>query len=307
MNVRSDAAVVVEARGLAKTFRDFWRRPRVAAVDGLSLTVRAGEVSGLLGPNGSGKSTTLKMLLGLLFPTRGELKVFGQSPHLSAVKARLGYMPEESYLYRYLTAAEALDFYGRLFDLDAATRRERVDQLIEMAGLRDAAHRRIGEFSKGMARRVELAQALINDPDLIILDEPTSGLDPLGCRQVKDLIRALAGRGKTIILASHLLADVEDVCSRVTILHQGRVQAEGPVDELLQDRRSVRLTLQALPPERLKSVLDAVARETGAVPSVDHPQQTLEDYFLRVIAQAAKSPETDSARLAPYLSPDPET
>ena len=183
---------VVRAVGLTKVFRDFWGRPKAKAVNSIDFEIRQGEVVGLLGPNGSGKSTTVKMLLGLLYPTGGRLSVFGRSPRVVATKREIGYLPEESYLYKYLTAAETLDFFGSLFNLSAQDRKERIDQLLEMVGLEHARRRRVGEFSKGMARRIGLAQAMINDPSFLILDEPTSGLDPLGCREVKDLILTIA-------------------------------------------------------------------------------------------------------------------
>jgi ABC-2 type transport system ATP-binding protein len=215
--------VVVRVMGLTKIFKDFWGRPKARAVDNVDFEIRRGEIFGLLGPNGSGKSTTIKMLLGLLYPTRGHIEVFGHSPRDVQTKAQIGFLPEESYLYRYLNPGETLDFFGSLFQLDQADRRNRAEQLIEMVGLNQARTRTVGEFSKGMQRRIGLAQALINDPELVILDEPTAGLDPIGCREVKDLILALARRGKTVILSSHLLADVEDVCDRVVIYYGGRI------------------------------------------------------------------------------------
>ncbi len=270
-------------------FRDFWRRPKVKAGRGVSFAVRAGEVFGLLGPNGSGKSTTLKMILGLLHPTSGYLRVLGQSPREVKIKARIGYVPEESYLYPYLTCEETLNFYGTLFDLNAAERRMRIEQLLEMIGLQHARRRTVGEFSKGMARRIGLAQALINDPDLIILDEPTSGLDPLGCRQVKDLIVALAKRGKTIVLSSHLLADVEDICDRVAILYNGQIQAQGTIRELLEERERYRLTLpQEVTGAVLQRVLAVVRAELGREPDVDHPQRDLEQFFIEVVEKARR-------------------
>src|SRR5215207_7998537 len=229
----SNGEVVVAVRGLTKVFKDFWGRPKARAVDNVDFEVRKGEVFGLLGPNGSGKSTTVKMLLGLLYPTKGHIEVFGKSPRHVATKARIGYLPEESYLYRYLNSHETLNFFGNLFDLPAADRKNRSEQLLEMVGLNQVRTRVVGEFSKGMQRRIGLAQALINDPDLVILDEPTAGLDPIGCREVKDLILALARRGKTVILSSHLLADVEDVCDRVVIYYGGKIQAKGTLQELL--------------------------------------------------------------------------
>jgi len=278
---------IIEATQVVKIFRDFWRRPKVRAVSDVSFTVAPGEVFGLLGPNGSGKSTTIKMLLGLLHPTSGRLRVLGRSPRDVRAKARVGYLPEESYLYPYLTSEETLQFFGRLFDLSSAERKERIQQLLEMIGLQHARRRVVGEFSKGMARRIGLAQALINDPDLIILDEPTSGLDPLGCKQVKDLIRTLAQRGKTILLSSHLLADVEDVCDRIAILYNGRVRAMGAINELLEQRDRVRVNLPGdLPPGKIEQVLAEVRRIAGQEPDVDHPRVDLETFFLEIIEQA---------------------
>ena len=281
---------VIHAEALTKIFRDFWRRPKVRAVNAIAFDVRAGEVFGLLGPNGSGKTTTLRMILGLLTPTRGTLAVFGRSPRDVASKARIGYLPEESCLYPYLTAREILNFYGRLFNLRRAARQTCIDQLLEMTGLQHAQHRSVGEFSKGMARRVGLAQALINDPDLIVLDEPTAGLDPVGCRQVKDLILTLARRGKTVILSSHLLADVEHVCDRVAIMGDGVILVQGRVRDLLEQPDRCRLTFPTLAPDRLEAVLQALRRETGAAPAVDHPTRTLEQFFIETIGQVRSEP-----------------
>jgi ABC-2 type transport system ATP-binding protein len=302
--------VVVSVRGLTKVFKDFWGRPKARAVDGVDFEVRRGEVFGLLGPNGSGKSTTVKMLLGLLHQTKGHIEVFGHSPRHVLTKSRIGYLPEESYLYRYLNSGETLDFFGRLFELPAGERRQRAEQLIEMVGLSQARTRSVGEFSKGMQRRIGLAQALINDPDLIILDEPTSGLDPIGCREVKDLILALARRGKTVILCSHLLADVEDVCDRVVIYYGGRIQAMGPLGDLLANRESVRITTPALPRETLRQVLEVIRRDVAEDKiRVDNPTQNLESYFLEVVRQAranasATSGATSDNRVAAYLRAD---
>lgn len=277
---------IVCAEGLSKVFRDFWRRPKVRAVAGIDFEVRSGEVFGLLGPNGSGKSTTLKMMLGLLDPTAGRLRVFDLPPRHVRSKARIGYLPEESYLHPFLTPHETLDFYGRLFDLGRAERARRRDQLLEMVGLAHVRHRPVGEFSKGMARRVGLAQALINDPDLVILDEPTSGLDPVGCRQVKDLIGALARRGKTVVLSSHLLADVEDVCRRIAIMYNGAIVVQGAVRDLLERREQVRVTLTGLTPETQARILTLLRGELGLDPPVDHPARTLEQFFIEAIARA---------------------
>ena len=276
----------VEILNLRKVFRDFWQRPGVTALDGITMDVREGEVFGLLGPNGSGKSTTIKILLGLLHPSSGSVKILGHSPTDVDAKREIGYLPEESYLYQYLTPFETLDFYGRLFTIDRRTRNERTRQLLEMVGLGHAANRPVGEFSKGMSRRIGLAQALINDPRLVFLDEPTSGLDPIGCRQVKDLIRALAGRGKTVVLSSHLLADVEDVCDRIAILYNGQIRAHGRVRELLETSERMSLTIPSLPPDRLAAVLDSLRALVGAEPAVSRPSMNLEQFFLKVVEEA---------------------
>src|ERR1019366_111519 len=253
--------IVVSVRGLTKVFKDFWNRPKARAVDNVDFEVRRGEVFGLLGPNGSGKSTTVKLLLGLLYPTKGHIEVFGHSPRHVATKSRIGYLPEESYLYRYLNSRETLDFFGNLFRLPRKDRNDRAEQLLEMVGLSQARMRAVGEFSKGMQRRIGLAQALINAPDLVILDEPTSGLDPIGCREVKDLIVALARRGKTVILSSHLLSDVEDACDRVVIYYGGKVQAMGTLKNLLATPDSIRITTPALPRETMERVLALIRKD----------------------------------------------
>ena len=223
---------VIELKDVHKTFRDFWLRPTVAAVDGLSLEVRRGEVFGLLGPNGSGKSTTIKMILGLLDSSRGTVRLFGKPPRSVEARRRLGYLPELSYLHPFLTAKETLMYYAGLCGLRRKVAAERTKQLLEMVGLSDAAKRPVGGFSKGMARRVALAAALIGKPELLVLDEPTSGLDPVSTKEVKTLVKALAAGGMTVLMTSHLLADAEDVCDRVMILNRGKSVAEGRVDEL---------------------------------------------------------------------------
>lgn len=289
---------VVQTAGLCKTFRDFWRRPRVEAVKDLDLEIRPGEVFGLLGPNGSGKTTTIKMLLGLLYPTRGRISLFGKSPSDVSVKSRIGFLPEESYLYRFLVAHETLDYYGRLFRLPARIRKDRADRLLDMVGLRHEAKRPIGEYSKGMARRIGLAQALMNDPEFLILDEPTSGLDPIGARQIKDVIRALGKKGKTILLSSHMLADVEDVCDRVTILYGGQQRAIGEVGDLLRQRDITQITAPSLSPETLDQVKQLVARlEKRDILEVSNPRVKLEAFFMKIVEEAqAANIATSGAR-----------
>ena len=284
--MKTEKQPIVQINNLTKIFRDFWHRQKVRAVNDLSLDIYPGEIFGLLGPNGSGKSTTIKILLGLLHPSSGNITVLNSQPHEVATKSEIGYLPEESHLYKHLTARESLDFYGKLFNIKKADRLKRIDELLDMVGLTHAADRMIGEFSKGMARRIGLAQALINDPKLIILDEPTSGLDPIGCRQVKDLMIALAKRGKTILLSSHLLADVEDVCDQVTILFNGSIRASGSITQLLEKRDSMRLTIPTLSQEKLKTILDIVRKEVGSEPEIDHPSLNLEQFFLQVVEKA---------------------
>ena len=223
---------VIELRGVGKTFRDFWMRPTVRAVDGLDMSVARGEVFGLLGPNGSGKSTTIKIILGLIAPGEGKVRMFGIPPQAVAARKRLGYLPELSYLHPFLTAKETLSYYAGLCGLDSRTARERTSQLLEMVGLSDVAGRAVGGFSKGMARRVALASALIGKPELLVMDEPTSGLDPVSTNEVKTLVKTLAKGGMTVLMTSHLLADAEDVCDRVAILDHGHKVAEGRIGEI---------------------------------------------------------------------------
>src|SRR3954447_22336411 len=300
---------VVAVRGLTKVFKDFWGRAKARAVDNVDFEVRRGEVFGLLGPNGSGKSTTVKMLLGLLYPTKGHIEVFSHSPRHVATKSRIGYLPEESYLYRYLNSHETLDFFGNLFHLPKGDRESRSEQLLEMVGLSQTRTRAVGEFSKGMQRRIGLAQALVNDPDLVILDEPTAGLDPIGCREVKDLIVALARRGKTVILSSHLLSNVEDVCDRVVIYYGGKVQAMGTLKELLATPDAVRITSPVLPRETMERVLEIIRKDVSDDKvRIDTPTQNLESYFLDVVERAKQNEETSGAtsgnKVAAYLRGD---
>ena len=303
----SNSEVIISVRGLTKVFKDFWNRPKARAVDNVDFEVRRGEVFGLLGPNGSGKSTTVKLLLGLLNPTKGHIEVFGKSPKHVQTKARIGYLPEESYLYRYLNSRETLDFFGNLFHLPKIERDSRAEQLLDMVGLSQTRTRAVGEFSKGMQRRIGLAQALINDPDLVILDEPTAGLDPIGCREVKDLILALARRGKTVILSSHLLSDVEDVCDRVVIYYGGKIQAAGTLKELLATPDTLRITTPVLPRETMERVLEIIRKDVAADKvRVDNPTQNLESYFLDVVTKARAAQQTSGAqsgaKVADYLT-----
>src|SRR5579884_4015089 len=298
--------VIVETHKLTKIYRDFWGRQKKTALRALNIEIRQGEVFGLLGPNGSGKTTTVKLLLGLLYPTDGEAFVFGKPAADVGKNERIGYLPEESYLYRFLDAEETLDFYGRLFNLPPAQRRTKAQELIEKVGLKADRKRPLREYSKGMRQRIGLAQALINDPDLIILDEPTSGLDPLGARWMKDLICDLRALGKTVIMCSHRLEDVQDVCDRIAILNEGELQAYGEVQALLQDHRRVELRASDLElSEDLRRDLEDVLRKHGGkLDTIGHPTTTLEDYFLRIVEESKAHP---GRRFLPGKEPLPRT
>jgi len=287
----------VETFSLTKIFSDWWGRAKVYAVDDLNLQVRYNEVFGLLGPNGSGKTTTLKMLLGLLYPTKGRALVLGGDGADSKINSRIGFLPEESYLYRYLNARETLDFYGRLFGLPAKVRKMRIEALLDMVGLKAVANRPVGTFSKGMARRIGLAQALINDPDLLILDEPTTGLDPIGTRQIKDLILKLAERGKTVLLCSHLLADVEDVCDRIAILYGGKIHTQGQVRDLLQQTNKRQITTNAISDTAIERIKQLIQDEDADC-VVTSPMDKLETFFIKTVAAAQQQVQTTSGAVS---------
>jgi ABC-2 type transport system ATP-binding protein len=301
----------LKCAGLTKVFKDFWRRNRARAVDRVDLEVGQGEVFGLLGPNGSGKSTTVKLILGLLHPTAGRVWVYGRRPEEVALKHQVGYLPEESYLYPFLNARETLDYYGQLFGMSRGQRRKRIDMLLQMVGLEAVQRRPVREYSKGMQRRIGLAQALLNDPQLLILDEPTTGMDPLGTRQIKDLIHELAERGKTVLLCSHLLADVEDVCERVAIMFGGRVRDVGTVDELLVQQDRTALETESLDEQTLSELQQVLERRGKQMHRVDRPRQRLESLFLQIVEQAqAEGADTSGAvggrELAAFLTREGE-
>jgi len=289
-SAKNSTDVVIETRSLTKIYRDFWGRQKVRALSALDLQIRRGEIFGLLGPNGSGKSTTIKLLLGLLFPTNGQALVFGKDATEVTKNERIGYLPEESYLYRFLNAEETLDFYGRLFDMPASVREQRTNKLISMVGLNWARRRQLREYSKGMTRRIGLAQALINDPELILLDEPTSGLDPIGTREMKDLILKLRDQGKTILMSSHLLPDVQDVCDRIAILHQGELKELGRVDELLTKQDETQFRAKGLSKAAEDEIRAVVERHGGQMVAVEHPTLSLEELFLDIVRDSEARP-----------------
>jgi ABC-2 type transport system ATP-binding protein len=287
---RDDSDVIVEARNLSKIYRDFWGRSKKVALKPLDLEVRRGEIFGLLGPNGSGKTTTMKLLLGLIFPTSGEALVFGRDATDVSKNERVGYLPEETYLYKFLDAEETLDFYGRLFDMPPEERKRRADALIAMVGLGRDKKRQLKEYSKGMTRRIGIAQALINDPELVLLDEPTSGLDPIGTREMKDLIIDLKKRGKTVIMSSHLLADVEDVCDRIAVLHQGELKELGRVEDLLRVTDVTQIRTKGLAPAAYDEIRAVLKRHGGEEIEIGNPTTTLEDLFLEVVRDTEARP-----------------
>ncbi len=292
---------VVACQGLTKVFKDFWMRQRARAVDRVTFHIEPREIFGLLGPNGSGKSTTIKLILGLLRPTAGRISVFGKDPSDVATKRRIGYLPEESYLYGFLNARETLDYYGKLFELDRRTRKSRIDELLDMVGLSHAQYRPVREYSKGMQRRIGIAQALINDPEFLILDEPTTGLDPIGTRQVKDLILELGRRGKSVLLSSHLLADVEDVVDRMVILYGGKIRREGERESLLTKAETTSIIADELDDATIAEI-DRIIRERSggekSLRSVTKPHQKLEELFLGIVEQAKREQAATSGAMA---------
>ena len=282
-NTSSEA---VHTSELTKVYKDFWGRDKVRALDNLNLTIHRGEVFGLLGPNGSGKSTTIKLLLGLIFPSKGTASVLGYPAGDTAINEKVGFLPEESYLYRFLNGEETLKFYGRLFKIPSKVLKRRVPELLDTVGLdAKSRKRKLREYSKGMARRIGLAQALINNPDLILLDEPTTGLDPIGTREMKDLILSLKEQGKTVLLCSHLLADVQDVCDRIIILFRGKEQTLGHVRDLLQVKDITQINAKGLTPQQIEELKRYMHQNGMGDANVTHPTTTLEDLFVRIVRE----------------------
>ena len=270
----------VRVTGLTKTFPIPFQRRSIRAVHNLNLQVDAGQIYGLLGPNGSGKSTTLKIILGLVSPTEGTAEIFGRSSSQVASRESVGFLPESPYFYKWLTAAETLCFYGKLCGLHGAALTKRVAELLELVGLTSASTRRLRGFSKGMLQRIGLAQALINHPRLVVLDEPTAGVDPAGAREIRDLILQLKARGITVLLSSHLLGQVQEVCDRVGILAHGVLVREGAIDQLLGIENQTEVVLENASPELLAQIA-ALTEESGArLLEQRKPQTTLERFFL---------------------------
>lgn len=273
--------LAVDIQDLHKQFPTPWGRRGVYALKGVSLQIQEGQVYGLIGPNGSGKSTMMKILVGLLAPSAGKCQIFGKSNQASENRQNVGFLPENPYFYKFLTGAETLSFYGKLCGLRGVALRTRVDELLELVGLQDAARRRLGGYSKGMLQRIGLAQALVQSPRLIVLDEPTAGVDPLGSRSIRDIIVDVKQLGVTVFLCSHLLEQVQEICDSVGILYQGLMLAEGSVGELTQDQSTMEIKIHQASPElmaRLQEVVkaDGTAEWMGST----HAQSSLEEVFL---------------------------
>lgn len=272
----------VEVKGLVKEFQTSFRGPKLRAVDDVSLTIKPGEVYGLIGPNGSGKSTTMKALLGLLKPTQGRCSIFGKDSLKVDSRNDVGFLPENPYFYKHLSGAETIKFYGKLCGMRGAKLKRRVDEMLELVGLEDARNRRLKGYSKGMLQRIGLAQALVQDPRLVILDEPTAGVDPVGSREIRDLILELKNRGITVFLCSHLLEQVQEVCDKVGIINGGKMVREGRLDDLISVQSRTEMVLENASPELLDHIRTLVDVTHGVdLISEGHPRTTLESLFLK--------------------------
>ncbi len=280
----TDAAVVVS--GLTKIFPVPFHREKVVAVRDLDLRVEAGEVYGLLGPNGSGKSTTLKIILGLVSPTRGRTEIFGRDSSRVDSREAVGFLPENPYFYKYLSGEETLRFFGKLGGLNGGRLRQQIDELLELVGLTNARKRRLGTYSKGMLQRIGLAQALIHQPKLVVLDEPTAGVDPAGSRDIRNLIVDLKKRGITVLLSSHLLAQVQEICDRIGILAKGVLVREGRLEELIAIQNQTELILENAPEPLLNEIEALAARSNATVIARQRSTTTLERLFLEATQEA---------------------
>ncbi len=267
---------------MTKVFPLGLRKGSVIAVDSLSLRVEAGEVYGLIGPNGSGKSTTMKVVLGLMAPSKGSAKVFGLDSGDIQARNEIGFLPENPYFYRHLTGEETIRFYGKLCGMRGAELSARTKELLRLVDLESAANRRLAGYSKGMLQRIGLAQSLVQKPRLVILDEPTAGVDPVGSRQIRDLILRLRDEGYTVFLCSHLLAQVQEVCDRVGILFRGKMRREGTLDELVAVEGRTSLTLDSVSPELLAEIHELAAAKGVSVLSEERPRTSLEQLFIQL-------------------------
>lgn len=281
-------SAIIGFDNLSKVYKDFWGRKKVAALKGVSLEIEEGQIFGLLGPNGSGKTTALKLILGLLFPTSGKIRVFDKSPRDVRIKKNIGFLPEESYLYPFLSGEELLDFSCRLINIKRKERRKRVDDVLKTVGLSDARKRLVKDYSKGMARRVSFAQVLVKNPKLVILDEPTIGLDPFGAMEMKEVILNLKRQDKTILLSSHLLTEIQPLCDRVGILYDGELIKTGKVDELLSISNELEITTKGLDEKGKAEVTEVIRKRQAELVSIGHPKESLESLFMKTIDKSRR-------------------
>jgi len=286
----------ISIKGLTKDFSVGMRGVKLRAVDDLTLEVGDNEIFGLIGPNGSGKSTTIKVVLGLLDASLGECQIYGKPSHTVAARHSVGFLPEAPYFYRYLSGRELVRFYARICGVSRGKIAKQVDEVIELVGMTEAAHRRVGTYSKGMLQRIGLAQALVHDPQLVILDEPTAGVDPLGSAAIAEIIRELKRRGKTVLLCSHLLAQIEGLCDRVAILHRGKLVREGRVDDLVQEKDAQSLVVQGLSAEGRAAVEKTIAEQGGQLCRVEEPRLSLDSLFLQEVEQREAERSTESQK-----------
>lgn len=312
---RRNLDTAISIRDLTKVYRSPFGGRGVKALDSLTLDIARGETLSIIGPNGSGKTTTLKTLLGLIYPTAGSATILDVSIFNAKAREKVGYLPEEPYFYDCFNGEELLDYYGKLFGISAAVRRQRVEELLQLVGLAERRRTPLREYSKGMRQRAGLAQALVNDPEILILDEPTSGLDPEGAYQMRRLIRELRQRGKTILLCSHFLAQLEDLCDRVVILSSGKLRAVGPIKDLVGE--SVKVEVEASVPnkeaagelgklaasceeregtlvlelendEKLSTIIDTIRARGGRLLEIRRPRLSLEELFIQVMREGNK-------------------
>jgi len=281
----NNSNAAVEVSSLTKVFKSGMRKTPLVAVRDVSFTVKTGEVYGLIGPNGCGKSTTMKIMLGLLKPTVGSASIFGQSSEAVGSRQNVGFLPENPYFYKHLTGRETLHFYGRLCGLAGSELKDRTETMLKLTGLQNAATRRVGGYSKGMLQRIGLAQALIHDPRLLILDEPTAGVDPVGSRTIRDLIFELKQRGITIVVTSHLLEQMQEVCDRVGIMSNGRMVREGKIEDLISVENQTEIILEDAPDELIREIRQLVDKHHSRVVTLGKPRTTLERLFIESTAQ----------------------
>jgi ABC-2 type transport system ATP-binding protein len=285
---RDNPPPAIEIKNLTKDFSIGLRGVKLRAVDSLSLAIPEGEVFGLLGPNGSGKSTTIKVILGLLGASAGGCFVFGVPSGKVEARKNVGYLPESPYFYRYLSGAELVKFYAKICGVPSGTLNARVREVIDWVGLHAAAHRRVGTYSKGMLQRIGLAQALVHDPKLVILDEPTAGVDPIGAAEITGLILKLKQQGKTVLITSHLLAQIEDVCDRIAILDHGKLILEGEVNNLIGQRDQQALVTDKLPPEELEEFKQWLTARGRHLVAVEQPKTRLDQLFLEKVSKTKR-------------------